>query len=198
MKHTLMDYRSTLVVGTLILTGCASTQSPQEAFAKQQQLLEEKQIERNAQTLANIPSWFLDYQPSDEKGIYAVGSSFADDPQTALEDARTLALAEIARSVSARVSAQKSQIQRKDVAGQSKNSSELVVDEFVAAQNMAGYQVVKREVKTEGKNFRSYVMLFFPNSKLQQDENNSLKASHQALVERVNREQMQNNAVAVQ
>ena len=178
------------MVLTLMVAGCSSTPNPQEAFAKQQQQLEAKQTERNSKTLADMPAWFLDYQPSDDSGVYAVGASFADDPQAALEDARTLALAEIARNTSARVSAQKSQIQRKDTAGQSKNSSELVVDEFVASQNMAGYKVVKREIKQEGTRFRAYVMLFFPNNRLQNDEVNQLKTSHQALVERVNREQM--------
>jgi len=187
-----MVVRSYLLISGvfLLLSGCSSTPSPQAEFAKQQQQQEAKQVERNAKTLADMPSWFLDYQPSDDTGVYAVGSSFSDDPQAALEDARTLALAEIARSTSARVSAQKSQIQRKDTAGQSKNSSELVVDEFVASQNMAGYKVVKREIKPEGKHFRAYVMLFFPNDRLKTEENQNLKASHQALVDRVNREQM--------
>lgn len=177
----------------LVVTGCSTAPSPQAEFIKQQQQLEAKQVERNAKTVVDMPSWFLNYQTSDDAGIYAVGSSFADDPQTALDDARTLALAEMARATASRVSTQKSQIQRKDTSGQTKNSSELVIDEFVGSQNMAGYKLIKREIKPEGNRFRAYVMLYFPNSKLQGNEDMSLKNSHRDLVDRVNSEQ--NNSI---
>jgi len=135
-----------------------------------------------------MPDWFLNYEAESDTGIYSVGSSFADDPQVALDDARTLALTEIARVSSSKLSAQKSQMQNKTSIGKSNNTSELVIDEFINSQNVAGYKVVKREVKREGEIFRAYVMLFFPNSKLQTDGISELRNVHKSLLERVDAE----------
>ncbi len=168
----------------LFMSGCGSN-TAQTDFAKQQEKIETIKADIAKQTQSDMPDWFLNYEPEDATGVYSVGSSFANDPQVALDDARTLALTDIARVSSSKLSAQKSQIQKKSSDGKSNNTSELIIDEFINGQNVAGYKVVKREVKREGAIFRAYIMLFFPNEKLQTDSVTELRSVHKSLLDRV-------------
>jgi PBP1b-binding outer membrane lipoprotein LpoB len=171
----------------LVLSGCSSP-TVQERIAKQQEQIEIKQTKNVQKQLENVPDWFLDYNQSDESGMYAVGTSFADDMQIALDDARTIALSELASKSSNLMSQQKALMQKKGLDGTTNKSSSLVTDEFTVRQNMAGYRIVKREVKQEGKFVRAYVMVFLPFSRDNEANTGTLTVDHAKLVDRVNKE----------
>ncbi len=184
MKSTLSIVA--IAVTTLMTTACSSP-SVQESFQKQQQKIEEKQASQAKETLSKIPSWFLDYESHDDKFIYAVGSSVSSDPQTSLDDAKTFALSEIARIADSKLSAQKSQMTKKDASGNVASTSKLVIDELVSAKNMAGNKTIKRELIQEGSKFRAYVMVALPNNGgLDKQSFIELEQSHRDLLNRVN------------
>jgi hypothetical protein len=171
----------------LVLSGCSSP-TVQERIAKQQEQIEIKQTKNVQKQLENVPDWFLDYNQSDDNGMYAVGTSFADDIQIALDDARTIALSELASKSNNLMSQQKALMQKKGLDGTTNKSSSLVTDEFTARQNMAGYRIVKREVKQDGKFVRAYVMVFLPFSRNNEANTGTLTTDHAKLVERVAKE----------
>jgi hypothetical protein len=178
MKKTILS------ICLLSLAGCSST--PQEQIAKQQAAIEKKQEEQVKKIASNIPDWFLDYSPFDGELYYAAATSTSTDPHIALDDAKTLAVAEIARMASAKVSSQKAISQRNDSSSRGSTVTKLTVDEFTAGKNMAGYNVNKRELFAEGGLFRAYVLVSFKNNAaISQEDLNQLKQDHDELVKRV-------------
>lgn len=173
------------------LTACSST-SPQDQLEKRQAKIEEQQVKAMESKLSTIPDWFLNYEAETEQGIYATGSAVSDDVQLSLDDAKTLALNEIASKLSVQLSSQKALTQKKGANKDSANVSSLITDEFINKTNLAGYKIVKREVKQEGKYVRAYVMLFFPNVKAAEVDLGSLAQDHQALIQRITQEQQLN------
>lgn len=185
-----------VAIAATLLAACSST--PQEQHAKQQEKVEKAQEKLAVARVDAMPDWFINYKAKDENGIYAVATSYADDPQVALDDARTLALTEIASKSADHLSAQKALSQKKGTGGSTTNSSNLTTDEFVVSKNMAGYEIVKREVKAEGKFIRAYVMVYFPNASSATVDTGSLDADHKALVQRVEKELAKTQPPAMQ
>lgn len=173
------------IASLIALAGCSTT--PQEQFAKQQEAVEKKQVETIKRTVSNIPDWFIDYNPYDGENFFAVATSTSNDPQVALDDAKTLAVAEIVRITSSKVSAQKSILQRKGSSGAATTTSELIIDELAAGKSVAGYKVVKRNIQPERNQFRAYVLVSLKESALMldKDEQAQLKESHSQLLQRI-------------
>jgi hypothetical protein len=180
---------------TLSVSGCSST--PQEQFEKKQASVDAKQSKAVEQKIDSIPDWFLNYDPSSADGLYAVATSVSDEIQNALDDARTLALADIASKNALKFSSQKSLSQKKDGGKNTSNTSALITDEFVNKADLSGYKIVKREVKAEGKFIRAYVMVFFPNVKQSDVDVSALKQDHKQLLERLEKENGTDKTVKV-
>jgi len=165
------------------LAGCTS--SPQEKFIKQQEAIEAKKTSQVKETISNVPDWYIDYAQEDENYIYAVGTSVSTDPQTSLDDAKTLALSDATRKIKSNMTTQKSMLVKKDASGEVSNTSKQVIDEYTGLQDVGGNKLIQKKLIQEGSKFRAYVMVAVRKRQASTTDFIELDKSHSELLKRV-------------
>lgn len=144
------------------LAGC-STESAQMSNLAMKHKMDAQKAAQAKETLSQAPDWYLK-PPSGDYGLWGAGTAVSNDLQFALDKARVQALARMAESYKAKVSAlrksYKAEGQSSDSRVRGEDSS--TVDLFVPEADLSGAVVKKQVVRQEGTGYRAYVLAFYP------------------------------------
>ena len=109
--------------------------------------------------MEKVPEWALVPPRSDADGFYAVGISESSRLDTALKKSMLTAEYDLAKSYKAVISGNERQYQRDGGRGAVAEQYTLLIDQIVDRVPLAGYDVVKREVRTIDGTYHSFVLL---------------------------------------
>lgn len=168
-----MFYRiAGIVLLGALAAGCATNPSASE-LAKQQIAAEKMQAEARAQRRNDeqkqmerhvnaVPNWALDAPQPDATGMYAVGMAESKNLRLALRQATLDAEFGLAKLYNQELSGSERAYARDDgVAGVDEQYTALI-DKLVDSVPLAGFQVVKQEVKPIDGMYHAFVLLKLP------------------------------------
>lgn len=155
---------------TVALTLSACSTQPKNAG----EYYEEKRIERveaqqeNLESIAAaIPDWFLAIEEIDENGFYSVAQGEGLSLTTAMAKAELRAKAKLAGNVSQKISQQEKLYNKSSLAGDGENL-EIVLNSFIAEQDVAGTTFDRKEVSVIGGKFVFFVRAYLPVKRIQE------------------------------
>ena len=114
-------------------------------------------------TVNEAPDWMIEV-PLDDNHLMASATATSRDFQVAIDKARTLAKADIARQLGAHVSSLTRQFQEEAglVADSQLLTEFLSVTKVVVDENLVGARLAQRKLITEGNIYRAYVLMQLP------------------------------------
>lgn len=159
-----------LAGAALALLGACSSQPTAKDIAKDEVAAAEVRARAESDRLArdekaaerymgNVPSWALVPPRSDAEGFYAVGIAESSRLDLALKKAMLTAEFGLAKNYKAVISGNERQYQRDGGRGAVSERYTLLIDQVVDRVPLAGYEVVKREVKTIDGTYHTFVLL---------------------------------------
>lgn len=144
------------ITSALLIAGCSSTptsvQVTEQELASEKMMLEAEQERKEMESesikkeIKALPDWVIEPPPSDASGVYAVGSGVSKSPELAIKKAKLKAEFVLAQSIRQEVSGQERVLDKESSEGAPKQHYELLVDRFVAAVPVKGYNVIETEV----------------------------------------------------
>lgn len=138
LKHLL------IIAAMASFVGCSSTK-------------EEIIAEKNAETLKEIPEWYLTPPDSNEIGLYGVGTSASQSLQQSVSQSQMHASVMLAKMLSQELVARERSY-TSDGSGY-ETKSESVVSNLVVASDLTGIDTVKRTVNKIGNKFHVYTLV---------------------------------------
>lgn len=125
-----------------------------------------------------IPKWFTE-MPSDDKAIYAVGTSVTPDLQLSVDMATMSAKTTLADRINGRVSSQAksfiSKIGSDETDTAVLSEIEKTTSNLIADVDVAGYKVAESKVVSSGTQYRVYVLLEYSDLQAQKILMNRLR-----------------------
>ena len=165
-----MHSKSLLMIGAsaLVLAGCGSMQKgAAPGSSKADQAKYEYKRDRVKEQIEAIPDWFKD-PPSDEKNIYAVGTSITPDLQFAIDAANLNAKYMLADRINSRLRSQFKQFRAKvgtgDLDAEVMTELEKAVKNITTNTDVSGYSQAKLDVVPHGSQYRVFVLLEYSDS----------------------------------
>lgn len=154
------------VILIALITAACSTPKPgtPEFAAKQEDDRQKASVKAVAKTIDNTPSWYTSL-PSDANAIYESATASSPDPEVAMSLAIHNASVKLASAVGAKFS---SLIDTSLRQSGTNNDPQLVQESVkvtravVTEVELKGYVREKADLKQEGSNFRSWVLLRYP------------------------------------
>ncbi len=170
MKH--LKLISMLILGGLVLTGCATKKSPTTA------ILEHKEKKVN-QTIVEIPKWYKKL-PKAEGAIFTAGAATAPDIQLSVDLATMNAKYVLADRINGKMDAMiKTFVMRlgtdDDINATTLTEFEKSMKNVVASVDVAGYRPDKVEVHASGVQYTAYVLLRYSDVEAQKIIINRIK-----------------------
>lgn len=171
-----------------LLSGCASGPSREDILEEQLRLAElraaaaekakERENERLAAKLEDIPDWYLDPPEPDISGLYGVGTGTSNDLGVALKKARLVADYEVAQQLEQELSGLE-QLFTGDSYGMSQTQYQIAIERFVGAVDMKGQEVADQQVSVIDGKYTAYVLsrLSFDQMDRMTDRQNQQQAS---------------------
>ncbi|PKI12772.1 hypothetical protein [Colwellia sp. 12G3] len=153
MKTSLM--LCVVIVG-FISSGCSSSVEEQvHEFKVNQQKEKQEEAEK---TVDNIPDWFLEEEPSATTLLSGKGTIRRGSPVSALQDAKTLALYDLAQKLKNNVSGI-SKLYQNNLDVKNSSSSQLAIEAIVKQTDVTGYVIHKKELIAENGSYRAFIWL---------------------------------------
>lgn len=146
----------------LTLSAC-STQSNNAGEYYENKRVERMEAEQEKlEAIANaIPDWFLAIEEVDDNGFYAVAEGEGSSITTAMAKAELRAKAKLAGNVSQKISQQEKLYNKSSLAGEGENL-EIVLNSFIAEQDIAGTTFDRKEVSVIGGKFVVFLRAYYP------------------------------------
>ncbi len=158
--------KALLVLGTITLTAsflgaCATPKpgTPEAEMAKQ-----EARVEATEEAVDELPDWFLN-PPSDEGSVYAAGTATSTDLQLAVDKGILNAKRTLADRINGLMSSKMKEFVSETGSGDDTeviSEVERVTTNLITEVNVAGYKRVESKIISQGKQYRSYVLLQYP------------------------------------
>jgi hypothetical protein len=160
-----MKTKYAVILVALIAAAC-STPKPgtPEFVAKQEDDRQKAAVKSVEKTIENTPSWYL-VKPSDANAIYETATAASPDPEMAMSIAIHEASIKLATAVGARFDSLIKTSSRQASVNNDPQFDQGVVKvtrAVVTEVELKGYVREKADLKQEGKNFRSWVLLRYP------------------------------------
>ena len=133
--------------------------------------------------MGKVPEWAIVPPRSDADGFYAVGISESSRLDTALKKSMLTAEYDLAKSYKAVISGNERQYQRDAGRGAVAEQYTLLIDQIVDRVPLAGYDVVKREVRTIDGTYHSFVLLHLSYEQLNKALESTKKADADASID---------------
>tara|TARA_E500000178_G_C16795192_1_gene649866 strand:- start:148 stop:786 length:639 start_codon:yes stop_codon:yes gene_type:complete len=131
-----------------------------------------------------IPEWFTE-MPSDDKAIYAVGTSVTPDLQLSVDMATMSAKTTLADRINGRVSSQAksfiSKIGSDETDTAVLSEVEKVTKNLIADVDVAGYKVSESKIVSSGTQYRAFVLLEYSDLEAQKILLNRLRKDRMLL-----------------
>jgi len=131
-----------------------------------------------------IPKWFTE-MPSDDKAIYAVGTSMTPDLQLSVDMATMSAKTTLADRINGRVSSQAksfiSKIGSDETDTAVLSEVEKVTKNLIADVDVAGYKVSESKIVSSGTQYRAFVLLEYSDLEAQKILLNRLRKDRMLL-----------------
>ena len=160
--------KSAFVTSAVLLTvlaGCAGPQPGTSGFvAMQEEDRQKAAIKAVEQSVAKAPSWYMQ-PPVDANSIYAASTETSNDMQMSMDMAVLSAKRTLAGQISNRLSSKMKEFAMQVGAGddvQVIKEIERVTTNVITEVNLAGFTREKSELITQGKGYRTYVLLRYP------------------------------------
>ncbi len=156
------------ITSAVILTGLAGCVGPQPGtssfVAMQQEDQQKAAIKAAEQSVAKAPSWYTE-PPVDGNSIYAAGSEISSDMQMSMDMAALSAKRALASQIGNRLSSKMKEFAMQvgsndDV--QVNKEIERVTTNVITEVTLAGFTREKSELISQGKGYRTYVLLRYP------------------------------------
>lgn len=148
-----------------------------------------------------IPKWFTE-MPSDDKAIYAVGTSVTPDLQLSVDMATMSAKTTLADRINGRVSSQAksfiSKIGSDETDTAVLSEVEKVTKNLIADVDVAGYKVSESKIVSSGTQYRAFILLEYSDLEAQKILLNRLRKDRMLLskISATNAYQELDNAVS--
>jgi len=131
-----------------------------------------------------IPKWFTE-MPSDDKAIYAVGTSVTPDLQLSVDMATMSAKTTLADRINGRVSSQAksfiSKIGSDETDTAVLSEVEKVTKNLIADVDVAGYKVSESKIVSSGTQYRAFILLEYSDIEAQKILHNRLRKDRMLL-----------------
>jgi len=160
-----MKSKYAVLLIALIAAACSAPKPGTPEFvAKQEDDRQKTALKSVEKTIDNTPSWYLS-KPSDANAIYEAATASSPDPEMAMSIAIHDASIKLASSVGAKFDALIKTSTRQAGTNNDPQLDQEVVKVTRAVMTeveLKGYVREKADLKQEGKNFRSWVLLRYP------------------------------------
>lgn len=155
-----------LLASALVLAGCSSTPTAQDATKDQlkaEQLQADAAQEKAKNHIANVPEWVLKQPKPDTTGVYGVGQGESKKLDIAMKKANLNAQFELAKSFGQEISGNEQSYTQENNAGVSEQYTQLI-DNIVDSVPVNGYSVVDQQVVAISGMYHAFTLLKLPYS----------------------------------
>jgi len=167
-----MNMKMSVVASALsigLISGCASNPSALD-LAEQQAALEaqraemlaeqqERENEKLAESLSNIPDWAIDPPNPDVTGIYGVGIAESSNVAVVMKKARLQAEFDLAAQMQQEISGLEQQFTEDSTGNEANLRFESAVERFVNSVEIAGQEIVEQEIAVADGKYNGYVLM---------------------------------------
>lgn len=159
------------VTVALTLSACSSKSNNAGEYYENKRVERMEAEQERLEAIADaIPDWFLEIEELDDNGFYAVAEGEGSSLTTAMAKAELRAKAKLAGNVSQKISQQEKLYNKSSLAGEGENL-EIVLNSFIAEQDIAGTTFDRKEVSVIGGKFVVFLRAYYPVKYIQELKN---------------------------
>lgn len=153
-----------LLASVLVLAGCSSTPTAQDATKDQlkaEQLKADAAQTKAEKYIANVPEWVLKQPKPDATGVYGVGQGESKKLDIAMKKANLNAQFELAKNFGQELSGNEQSYTQENNAGVTDQYTQLI-DNIVDSVPVNGYSVVSQEIVAIDGKYSAFLLLKLP------------------------------------
>jgi hypothetical protein len=173
-----MKYHIVILMVAIGLSACST--NPAEDSEDRYQSMREQKAEETEELQDEIPDWFLK-TPQSQAGIYGVGTAMSSDLQTALDNAKSNAVINIAETYKQEASAlTKGYRSSNPASGSVTGNYTRAFEQFVDKADVSGIEVINHKILEDNGMHRIFVLAFLPYDDMNQVKSKRLEQESNA------------------